>query len=143
MSSLSFPDINVWLALAAPEHIHAATARVWWDAEPGRIAFSRITQLGLLRLITTAAAMDGKPLSMTKAWRVHDRLFEDDRVEFVPEPVEAATNFREYAAGRTASPKLWADAWLLAFSRAAGGVLVTFDRALGERGARCLLPIRE
>jgi predicted nucleic acid-binding protein len=77
---------------------------------------------------------------MTEAWRVHDRLFERDRAEFVTEPAEAETAFCEYAVGRMASPKLWADAWLLAFSRAAGGVLVTFDRALAGRGARCLLP---
>ena len=79
MNSLSFPDANVWLALAAPEHVHAVTARRWWEQETGRIAFSRITQLGFLRLMTAAAAMDGKPLSMTAAWQVLDRFFEDDR----------------------------------------------------------------
>lgn len=82
--------------------------------------------------------MDGKPLSMAEAWRVHVRLFEDDRVEFCPEPA-AETRFREYASRRHASPKVWADAWLLAFAREAGGTLVTFDRALAARGARCLL----
>jgi predicted nucleic acid-binding protein len=40
----------------------------------------------------------------------------------------------------TASPKLWADAWLLAVAKAARGTLVTFDRALAAHGARCLLP---
>ena len=138
MSSLSFPDVNVWLALAAPEHVHAAAAGRWWERETGRIAFSRFTQLGFLRLMTTAAAMDGKPLTMTEAWRVHDRFYRDDRVAFVPEPAEVETRFREYASGRTASPKLWADAWLLAFARAAGGTLVTLDRALAARGAYCL-----
>ncbi len=34
------------------------------------------------------------------------------------------------------------DAWLLAVAQAAEGVLVTFDKALGPRGARCLLPKR-
>jgi hypothetical protein len=34
---------------------------------------------------------------------------------------------------------LWADAWLLALSHAAGGALVTFNKALGSRGAYCLL----
>jgi hypothetical protein len=50
-----------------------------------RIAFSRITQLGFLCLMTTAAAMDGKPLTMAKARERsrHDRLFEDNRVAFV------------------------------------------------------------
>ena len=35
-----------------------------------------------------------------------------------------------------------ADAWLLAVAEAAGGVLVTFDRALAARGAHCLLAKR-
>lgn len=139
MSSLSFPDVNVWLALAAAEHIHSAIARHWWSQESGRIAFSRFTQMGLLRLMTTAAAMDGQPISVDEAWRVYDRFYQDGRVLFVAEPPEAEVRFRRYAAGRAASPKLWADAWLLALSEAAAGTLVTFDRALAARGALCLL----
>jgi hypothetical protein len=140
MSSLSFPDVNVWLALASSEHVHAAAARRWWDNETNRIVFSRFTQLGFLQLMTTVAAMDGKPLTMTEAWSVHDRLFEDDRVGFVSEPAEVEIRFRKYTAHRTASPKLWADAWLLAFAQVAQGTLITFDRALAARGAHCLLP---
>lgn len=140
MSSLSFPDINVWLAIAAPEHIHAPVARTWWEQENGTIAFCRLTQLGFLRLMTTAAVMDGKPLTMNEAWRVYDRLYKDDRVMFISEPIEVDGRFREKATGQTASPKTWADAWLLAVAQASEGVLVTFDRALAGRGAVCLLP---
>ncbi|MGA7341038.1 MAG: TA system VapC family ribonuclease toxin [Terracidiphilus sp.] len=140
MSSLSFPDINVWLALATPEHIHSQPARRWWDQESGAIAFSRFTQLGFLRLVTTAAAMDQKPLTMSQAWRVYDRWYDDDRVAFISEPVEVEKRFREKATGRIVSPKVWADAWLLALAETAGGKLVTFDKALGLRGAYCLLP---
>lgn len=107
--------------------------------ETGTIAFSRLTQLGLLRLMTTAAAMDGKPLTITEAWRVYDRFYEDDRVVFAAEPPEIERRFRERAAGKVASPKLWADAWLLSFAQSSDGMLVTFDKALGLRGARCLL----
>ena len=142
MSSLSFPDMNVWLALATVEHIHSAPAKSWWESEDGTIAFCRLTQLGFLRLMTTAAAMDGKPLTIAEAWRVYDRLYDDDRVTFVAEPVEGEKRFREKAVGRTASPKVWADAWLLATAQEAGGVLVTLDKALAGRGARCLLAKR-
>jgi predicted nucleic acid-binding protein len=83
--------------------------------------------------------MDDKPLTMSEAWRVYDRFYDDDRVVFIAEPPDAEKRFREKAAGRTVSPKMWADAWLLAFAQAAEGVLVTFDKALGPRGARCLL----
>ena len=141
-TEVSFPDINVWLALASSEHIHAPLARRWWEEESGAIAFSRLTQLGFLRLVTTAAAMDGKPLTIARAWRVYDRFYDDDRVIFVSEPQEIDMRFREKAVGRLASPKIWADAWLLALAQAAGGVLVTFDKALGGHGAKCLLPAR-
>lgn len=142
MTSLSFPDINVWLAIAAPEHVHASIARRWWEQETGAIAFCRLTQLGFLRLMTTPAVMGGKPLSMNEAWRVHDRIYEDDRVTFVSEPPNVDRTFRERAVGRTASPKIWADAWLLAVAESAEGVLVTFDQALVSRGAISLLPKR-
>ena len=139
---ISFPDMNVWLALAAPEHIHAPLARHWWDRKTGAIGFSRLTQLGFLRLTTTAAVMDGKPLTIAQAWRVYDRFYDDDRVLFIAEPPEIDQQFRQKAVGRQASPKIWADAWLLAIAEAAGGILVTFDKALGVRGAHCLLPVR-
>jgi uncharacterized protein len=135
--------MNVWLALATSEHIHSSQARSWWNQEDGVIAFSRLTQLGLLRLMTTAAVMDGKPLTMSQAWRVYDRFYDDDRVVFLAEPPEAEKNFRVRATGRLASPKVWADAWLLAFAQAAGGRLITFDKALRPRGAHCLLSVHE
>ena len=142
MSLLSFPDINVWLALATPEHVHSALAQRWWNGEDGTIAFCRLTQLGFLRLVTTAAVMDGKPLTISEAWRVYDRFYDDDRMTFISEPPEVEKRFREKATGKTASPKVWADAWLLAVAQAAEGVLVTFDKALAPRGAHCLLPKR-
>jgi len=134
--------MNVWLALATPEHIHAAIAKRWWEQENGTIAFCRLTQLGFLRLMTTAAAMDGKPLTIAEAWRVYDRFYDDDRVTLISEPPEVEERFREKAVGRTVSPKVWADSWLLAFAQAAEGLLVTFDKALGARGALCLLTKR-
>ena len=126
--------MNVWMTVVIEHHVHRAVAKTWWGAE-GPIAFTRFTQISLLRLLTTSAAMDGKPLRMDQAWRVHDRLFEDDRVVFLPEPVGVEASFRKYSSRGTAAPKLWADAWLLGVASSAGGVLVTFDRALAGRGA--------
>jgi len=136
---LSFPDVNVWLALILEHHVHRSLARAWWRTSEGPIAFTRFSQISVLRLLTTHAAMDGKPLSMDEAWRIHDELFADGRVSFYPEPAGAETHFREYASGSVPSPKRWADAWLLAVAHAAPGTLITFDRALAVRGAHCLL----
>jgi predicted nucleic acid-binding protein len=127
------------MALALEHHIHRPAAQAWWRSNDGGIAFTRFTQIGLLRLLTTAAAMDHKPLSVEEAWRVYDGLFADDRVTFVREPASAEAPFRKYASGRLAAPKLWADAWLLAVAHSLSGTLITFDRALAGRAIHCLL----
>ena len=139
-TSLNFPDVNVWLAVLLADHVHRPLARAWWESTETTIAFTRFTALSVLRLLTTAAAMNGKPLDMDAAWRAYDRLYEDDRVAFYPEPPGVESHFRAYASGRVAAPKLWADAWLLAVARANEATLITFDRALAARGAQCLLP---
>ena len=136
---MSFPDVNVWMALVLEHHVHRSAAVDWWTTAEGPIAFTRFTQIGLLRLLTTSAAMDGKPLRMSEAWRVYDKLFADDRVMLLPEPVGVEPGFRKHTSSGLPAPKLWADAWLIAVAAAASGVLITFDRALTRRGARCLL----
>lgn len=83
--------------------------------------------------------MGNKPLSVDRSWRIYDAFFADDRVVFVYERPEVDAVFRSRAAGRAASPKIFADAWMLAMASASGGVLVTFDKALAGRGAECLL----
>jgi predicted nucleic acid-binding protein len=51
-----FPDINVWVALTYEGHVHHTTAATWFTELPPDVtlAFCRFTQLGLLRLLTTA-----------------------------------------------------------------------------------------
>jgi toxin-antitoxin system PIN domain toxin len=136
--SLVFPDVNVWMALAVI-HVHQTIAFDWWKREPGAIGFCRMTQLGLLRLLTTSAAMDGKPLSMKQAWNAYDVLAGDERVEFISEPPAVERAFRGVSSSAHASPKLWADAYLTAFASECGGSLVTFDRSLARRNSNSLL----
>jgi uncharacterized protein len=140
MTSLSFPDVNVWLALLLADHIHRLSASKWWDSENSEvIAFCRSTQISVLRLLTTSAAMNGKPLSMKQAWRAYERLFEDDRVVFMPEPSALDQEFKRRSLLGSASPKLWADVYLVAFAACTNATVVTFDRALENRGAHCLV----
>ena len=56
------PDLNVWLALLNAKHPHHAAAKRYWEQDAsGRIAFCRITMLGLLRLSTNKVVMGGSP----------------------------------------------------------------------------------
>lgn len=140
MTSLTFPDLNVWLALVYENHAHRAEARRWWEADRSdTLGFTLVTQLGLLRLLTTAAVMCQRPLTMSEAWMAYDRLFQDYRVAFLEGPPGLETAFRRQTTVARVAPKLWADAWLLAFAELCQGTVVTFDRALAERAHRSLL----
>lgn len=137
---LSFPDVNVWLALSLADHLHRQAALYWWETNPFQtIAFTRLTQLGVLRLLTTSAAMNGQPWTMSAAWKVYDRFCEDDRVTLFPEPSGCDREFRRLTSIEAASPKLWADAYLAALAASAAGTVITFDRALASRGVPCVV----
>ena len=68
-TSLS-PDINVWAALTYEGHVHHTTAATWFtDLQPDvTLAFCRFTQLGLLRLLTTAVVMGDEVMTQPRAW---------------------------------------------------------------------------
>lgn len=139
MNSLSFPDVNVWLALILGNHTHRASALRWWDQAPGMIAFTRLTQISVLRLLTTSAAMDGKPLTLTRAWGTYDKLFNDSRVAFLPEPPGLEREFRKKTKSGAASPKVWVDAFLVAMAIGHGAQIVSFDQAFKMHDPNCLI----
>lgn len=78
-------DVNVWFALAVEEHQHHASARQWWEETPGVFGFVRVTQLGLLGLLTSPGPMRGRPLTNEEAWMVWDGFLFDERVRVFPE----------------------------------------------------------
>jgi hypothetical protein len=72
--------------------------------------------------------------SMAEAWSLWDRIWADDRVVLVPEPEDIEKEFRGRSRMRSRSPKVWADAYMLAFTAVAGLKLITSDRTLKSRG---------
>lgn len=141
-SSFLFPDLNVWLALSYQRHVHHPAARAWFERleNDAHACFCRLTQIGLLRLLTTDAVM-GKDevLSQAAAWRVYDRWLEDDRVLFLEETRNLETRFRALSHEQRSAPKDWSDSYLCAFAETAGLRLVTFDRALSTKPVDLLI----
>jgi toxin-antitoxin system PIN domain toxin len=127
-----FPDINVWVALTYERHIHHVIARKWFEglAPTARLFFCRLTQLGLLRLLTAAAVLGpDRVKSQQEAWKAYDRWLEDERVEMLDEPEGIEAHFRALTRSARASPKDWADSYLAAFAQASRLTVVTFDQA--------------
>ena len=132
-----FPDINVWVALTYDRHVHHLVARRWFEGLEGtaRLFFCRFTQLGLLRLLSTAAVMGpDQAIGQQEGWKAYDRWLEDDRVQFLDEPGELEAYFRGLTRSPQATPKDWADSYLRAFALASRLTVVTFDQGFQNKG---------
>jgi uncharacterized protein len=140
MNTLNFLDANVWLALIWNRHEHSELARSWFEqAGEGPFLYCRFTQATVLRLLTTPAVLREDVRTMKGAWEIWDGIAADDRVGCLAEPQDLEPRFREQSGALAVSPRLWADAYLLAFAQAARLTLVTFDKALVGRASEGLL----
>ncbi len=70
-----FPDINVWVALTYEGHAHHRNAATWFATLTTDVSlvFCRLTQLGLLRLLTTEAVMGDEVMTQPGAWAAYDQ----------------------------------------------------------------------
>jgi toxin-antitoxin system PIN domain toxin len=135
MNTLNFLDANVWLALLWGRHVHSERARLWFEqAGEEQFFFCRFTQVTVLRLLTTEKIMGTDTRTMAEAWKTWDRGCDDSRIAFLPEPEAFEREFRSRSRLTSRSPKVWADAYLIAFAAVAGLKLVTFDNALKSFG---------
>ncbi len=141
--SFLFPDVNVWLALTYERHVHHGPAKHWFESldDDARLFFCRVTQLGLLRLLTTEAVMGThEVMSQAAAWQAYDRWLRDDRVSFLVEPPALEEAFRAMSRMRRPAPKDWADSYLAAFALVSDLTLVTFDQTLHRKAPQAVRP---
>ena len=140
MNTLNFLDGNVWLALLWSRHVHSEKAVEWFErCADEQFLFCRFTQITVLRLLTTEKVMGKDVRTMAEAWDLWDKIRADNRIAFLPEPEDLEPDLRKYSRLPSRSPKVWADAYLLAFVSKAGVKLVTFERALEARGPEVLV----
>ena len=137
------PDVNVWIALAIDIHVHNSIANRWVERlGSAELAFCRITEMGLLRLLTNRHVMDGAPLTASEAWKTRDRILGDPRILIVNEREDFAEHWRRTSLAGRVSPNFWTDAYLISLCASTGCTLVTFDRALA-RQKRCSVLLLE
>lgn len=135
MSTRWLPDVNVWLALAIPEHYHHHIVNEWFEKDDHPVYFCRASQQGVLRLLTTAAVLAPyklSPLSNRQAQVRMKDMIGHERIFIADEPHNLEPDWERFAGSSQASPKLWMDAYLAAFARCGGYRLVTNDRAFKQ-----------
>jgi len=141
-------DVNIWLALVLSKHTHHRAAHAWLDGEQesANLCFCRVTQQGLVRLLTTAEVLAGygnPPLTNREAWDVIDGFMKDERFTFANEPEGVEETWKTLAIRDTHSPKLWMDAYLAAFAFRSGFQMITTDKAFSQFSGLDLLVLPE
>jgi len=133
MSATDLPDINVWLALADPDHGHHARARRYWEKEGApNLAFTRVTMLGLVRLLTNRHVMQGNPFTAMQAWKAYQAFRDLPEVTFLADPDSAELRMRESSDKKDFPPTRLTDAWLAAVAFTTRSRLVSFDQDYRE-----------
>lgn len=130
---MTLPDVNMWLAANWARHEHHGIAKRWFDKAEDDLAFCRVTQMGLLRLITNPAATGRDALTRRQAWDLVEHLMTDPRVRFLPEPEGLMALWMTFSKRDDHSHMLWTDDYLAAFSQAANAELMTMDRGFRTR----------
>jgi toxin-antitoxin system PIN domain toxin len=126
-------DVNVLLALLVPRHDHHRIVLKWFDGlAAGQAGLCRFAQLALIRLLANRSVMGDYVVPASEGWRLVDRLLEDERIEFVPEPSVIDSVLPQMLHQKVPSGKLVGDAYLAAFAVAGARPLVTLDA--GFRG---------
>lgn len=127
------PDVNVWLAAVWARHADHPTARDWFTRLDEDIAFCRVTESALLRLLTNRAVTGEDVRSRRQAWDIVTTLQGDPRVRFVNEPRGLGQLWVALSKKDDRSHLLWTDDYLAAFAQAADLQLVTLDRKMHAR----------
>ena len=133
-------DINVWVAIAHQAHVHHEPARDWFHSlGPDELFLCRLTQMGLLRLLTNHHVLGDQVKSQTEAWKVLDEFCRNARVQYIDEPGGVTGVFRQLTQGQLPSSKAWPDAYLGAVAVRSGLTVATFDKDFPTLGVPALL----
>ena len=120
--------MNVWVALSTIAHPHHDRAKSYWDGERfDRLAFCGATMMGLLRVLTTSAAMSGNPLTPTAAFRKYREFAGLPEIDFIQDSSGLDSRIEAWTSAPNFSGRLWSDAWIASIAMEHGCRIVSFD----------------
>lgn len=143
VQACDLPDVNVWLALLNSQHPHHLAAKAYWDSAAGqRIAFCRITMLGLLRLSTNKTVMGGAPYTTHQAWQAYQAVMGLPEVSLIAEPLGIEVSMQKLTQPAKSGAPDWTDVYLAAFARLSGLRMVSFDKGFSQYAGLELLTLK-
>lgn len=124
------PDVNVWLALCFDRHEDHAASKRWLEIVRTPVYFCRVTQMGLLRLLTNPQVMGTELLTPAGAISIYKDVRADERVRYAHEPSDTERLWLSLMTIPSAKGSVWTDAWLAAFAISHRSRLVSFDKGM-------------
>jgi toxin-antitoxin system PIN domain toxin len=120
-------DVGVWLAAVWGRHAHHRATADWFGRQTGDLVFCRVTQMCLLRLLSSPVIMGDDSVDRSQAWRTFDQLWADERVLWADEPGGLDAVWRAISGRDDKNHNLWTDDSLAAFAQASDATLATLD----------------
>ena len=128
-SSADLPDLNVWLALATPDHIHHQQAVAYWEEQAAeQVLFSTVTALGLVRLVCQPKVMGSAVKSAQGASALLQAFCQQPGVCMATPASDGWDVFHQLMGNENLPARLCTDAYLAALAISNGWRLVSFDR---------------
>lgn len=121
-------DINLWIALSIPTHVHHRSAEIYWNSlRAPEIAFCSVTMLGMLRLLSNPRIVVGSPLTPEEAWSIYSGFAQLPEARFLHDNPAVLALLRLFHQATPISQHKWTDAWIAAHAHCAGARVVSFD----------------
>jgi len=138
MSAVALLDVNVFVALFDPDHVHNDLAHAWF-ADDGAAGWATcpLTENGFVRVVTHPAYHPDPPRPSVVLDRLR-KFCDAGRHHFWADDVSLRDESL-FVIENLAGHRQLTDVYLLGLARKMGGRLATFDRAISPsavRGAR-------
>lgn len=132
MKQADLLDVNVWVALADENHTHHQKAREYWvNQSAPKIAFTRVTMLGMIRLLINPVVMQNKPFALAEAISAYKAFRALPEVIWLDEEQKTAAHvdstLAQWAASDKLTPQVWTDSYLASLAIATECRIVSFD----------------
>jgi len=132
MKQADLLDVNVWVALADENHTHHQKARGYWmNQSAPKVAFTRATMLGMIRLLINPVVMQNKPFALAEAISAYKAFRALPEVIWVDEGQKAATQvddiLAQWIASNKITPHMWTDSYLASLAISTECRIVSFD----------------
>jgi toxin-antitoxin system PIN domain toxin len=128
-TTVDLPDLNVWLALACPDHSHHRQAADYWEQQAAeQVLFCTVTALGLVRLVCQPKLLGAAVQTAAEASALLDAFCQQPGVSLASAEQAGWEVFHQLLRSGELPPRLCTDAYLAALAIANGWRLVSLDR---------------